>query len=116
MNIDIDSNSDGKIALYEIALGQVVKSSGGFNDGVRHHLVVARNGVQFMIFVDGALVGHTQYGSLNIFAISTSGVQLGNSATSSRALVGFLDNWRIVKGQAIYNVPFTPPTPPFPTS
>jgi hypothetical protein len=114
--VNIDSASDGKIAFYELALGQVVKSTGGYNDGNRHHVAVVRSGVQFFLFVDGVHVGNTQFNSVNIFALSTSGLQLGNSQTASRALVGNLDNWRITKGDALYTVAFTPPTPPFPTA
>ena len=115
--VNIDSASDGKIAFYQLALGQVVKTSGGgYNNGVRHHIEITRNGCQFSIWIDGLLAGTTQYVSFDVFAVSTSGLQFGNSQTAARAFLGALDNWYIMKGIALHTVPFTVPVPPLPTS
>lgn len=114
---NIDSASDGRIAFYQNAASQLVKTAtGGYNDGVRHHVAVVRTGLTFYLFVDGLLLGTNAYASLSVFAASTGALILGNSPTASRALIGEMDNWRMGKGIPGYTVPFVVPTPPFPSS
>lgn len=116
--INNGSSADGKIALYQNAASLVVETGiGGFNDGQRHHLAVVRNGTQFYIFVDGVMRGFNQYVSFDVWALSVNALWLGNSTIASRAFIGRLDNWRIVKGIPTYAVsPFTVPVPPFPAA
>jgi len=111
-----NGSADGKVAFYQAAASQIVASStGGYADGVRHHVAVCRTGLTFYLFIDGVLKATQAYLSLSVFAASTQALILGNSPTASRALVGTLDNWRLIKGLPGYTVPFTVPTPPFPT-
>lgn len=86
-----------------------------WNDGVRHHLRVVRNGSRWLLYVDGVLN-----------ARGTSAAEVGDNgappalvfgnSSFARPFIGTLDNWRFVTGLALSTVNFTVPTPPFPTA
>ncbi len=116
---NVDSNADGKIAFYHSEYGSpVVKSTtGGFNNGVRHHVFLMKIGQNFNLFVDGVRVGVGVDNTVINGTPNGFSVLFGNSVLASRAFVGHLDNWRIGRGVLPYSTsPFTVPLPPFPTS
>jgi hypothetical protein len=118
---NVDTNADGKIAFYHSDFaGQVAKTvAGGFNNGVRHHVYVARLGQTFEIWVDGVRANGSDLiqGTQPVGSANTGVVRFGNSRIAGRDFVGHMDNWRIIRGALPYTrTPFTVPTVPFPTS
>lgn len=85
------------------------------NDNAWHHVAIVRNGTAFTMYVDGlsqVSQNHAQgfsagYGVLEI------GSSTGYGSTTAPAFIGYLDEFRIVNGIAIYTSNFTPPSAPF---
>ena len=72
------------------------------------HVAICRSSGTTRAFVDGALAGS--------FSDSTNYVcrdlYIGMSDGNSHGIYGFVSNFRIVKGSALYTADFTPPTSP----
>jgi hypothetical protein len=77
-----------------------------------HHVAVTREGSTLRMFLNGVLQG-AQTTSEGARAADVFHFGSAPNASSLR-LNGFLDEWRIVTGQAVYTANFTPPTAPFP--
>lgn len=71
------------------------------------HIAVVRNGTNFTLYRDGIAV-NTATSSVNIVN-STTGGYVGSGSTS---VDGYLSNFRMVNGTAVYTAAFTPPTAP----
>lgn len=107
----------GQLAFYQanlIAAGLVGGS--GLNNGARHHFALAKAGTWYAIFGDGALLNFVSLTSYDVWPPNTRPLYIGNSQTAGRHLIGTMDNVRMMRGQPGYTVPFTVPTPPFPTA
>ena len=96
-----------------ITLGNGVSSNTILSNAVistnswRHYAVV-RNGTLFKLYVDGVAQTQTITSSINIPA-QVGIMQIGNAGG---LYSGFITNFRIVKGTAVYTSDFTPPTSP----
>jgi len=96
-----------------ITLGNGVSSNTILSNAViptnswRHYAVV-RNGTLFKLYVDGVAQTQTITSSINIPA-QVGIMQIGNAGG---LYSGFITNFRIVKGTAVYLNDFTPPTTP----
>lgn len=78
--------------------------------GVWTHIAVVRNGNNFTLYRNGVSV-NTATSSVSIVGPSWSkGGYIGTSGTAS--LNGYISNFRIVNGTAVYTGAFTPPTAP----
>lgn len=79
------------------------------------HVAVTREGNQARLFIDGVQVGTTlsNPGTLPTIDRFTIGDGL-RSGSSSTPWNGYIDEFRVTKGQALYIANFTPPTAPFP--
>lgn len=116
--MNVTSNS-GLLSLYvgdfSSSTQLVITTAVKYNDGVRHHLRIVRNGSRFTIYVDGVFRGR-----------GTSNVDMGDNAAPpdlvfgnspfTRPMTGFWDNCRWLTGLALNTIDFTVPTPPFPVS
>lgn len=80
-------------------------------DGLWHHVAVCCSGLGMLMFIDGVLVA--QAGNAGIPQQNTSSIFMGKSIFAGRDFVGWLDEWRMVKGQAMYTKNFTVPSAPF---
>jgi hypothetical protein len=72
------------------------------------HYAFVRNGTLFKLYVDGVAQTQTITSSINIPA-QVGIMQIGNAGGNYS---GFVTNFRIVKGTAVYTSDFTPPTSP----
>jgi hypothetical protein len=72
------------------------------------HYAFVRNGTLFKLYVDGVAQTQTITSSINIPA-QVGYMQIGNAGGNYS---GFITNFRIVKGTAVYTSDFTPPTSP----
>jgi len=82
-----------------------------------HHIAVTRESNVLRMFVDGEMLYENDEGSVDYFDGALP-VWMGamNWSGFFRPLDGFIDNPRIIKGEAIYVADFTPPSTPHPTS
>jgi hypothetical protein len=88
-----------------------------------HHLAVTRQGSTVYFFQNGVLMG-TGTSTQNYLTQQTYGMRICDPLLSTQiygaqygvSIDGYLDELRIVKGQALYTANFTPPTTPFSTS
>jgi len=76
-----------------------------------YHLALSRSGTDVKFFVNGVQTGATSTNAGN--ADSTSIVAIGaNNDGPQQYLNGYISNFRVVKGTAVYTANFTPPTAP----
>ena len=88
--------------------------SGAVTVGQWTHFAYVRNGSNFALYIDGTSVG-TATSSSSVFLSTTYPNEVGNSLNTggtTYAFDGYLANFRIVKGEAVYTLAFTPPTSP----
>jgi len=81
-----------------------------------YHVAACRDGSDLRLFVDGTQVGSTHNISSATIHNSTSTLCIGDDANGGGIgdpFHGFMDELRIVKGEALYTSNFTPPAEPF---
>lgn len=90
-----------------------IVSSNVITDNNWHHCAIVRNGSSnITLYVDGVSVG-TGTDTTNYTATSGTFNGIGGrSAAGSNYLTGYISNFRIVKGTAVYTSSFTPSTTP----
>lgn len=97
------------------ALSQYFYMAGGtITQNVWHHLAITRQGTTYYTFLDGVLQT-TTVDARQMHTVSGTGYlyvgALFNSSTD--ALDGYMDEFRILKGVAAWTASFTPPTAPY---
>ena len=94
--------------------GNVLTSSGSNPNGNREgwrHLAVVRNGGNLNIYLDGVLSGtNGSYGSTAVRSDQSDWYIGHDPVTSGRNFQGYISNYRVIKGTALYTANFTPPT------
>jgi len=93
---------------FDIGGGSVVSQAWSPSNGVWYHIAATRSGTNCYLFVDGTQHGSTGSSSFNISF--TTGIGVGASSTGTQPVNGWMDEVRIVKGQAIWTANFTPPS------
>jgi hypothetical protein len=89
-----------------------IVSSNVITDNSWHHCAIVRNGSSnITLYVDGISVG-TGTDTTNYTSTSGTFDGIGGRAAVGNYLTGYLSNFRIVKGTAVYTTAFTPPTAP----
>lgn len=83
--------------------------------GTWYHVALTKSGNNYRLFIDGVQVGTTQSNATSIVDSGAGGFILIGGAFSETAggfrfVTGFLDEFRIVKGSAIWTANFTPPS------
>lgn len=108
-----DSTSDGRIAFYGGSLQPLKTSSGGCSDGAWHHIAMTRSSSTVRIYIDGSLQAT---GTDSSSYTSNGTMRIGrNYVFSPRNYVGYIDEFRLTKGQPRYTAStFTVPTAAFP--
>jgi hypothetical protein len=108
------SSAGGNVYSFWLANGSAayVTSSQVVTLNTWQHLAVVRSGTTMTLYYNGVSVGTTT-GATNNFVASGSGLAVGTSASSSGIYAnGYISNFRVVKGVAVYTGTFTPPTTP----
>ena len=75
----------------------------------QHHAVV-RNGSTLTIYLNGIAIGSTTW-SVDLGSSATAFIGW-NGGNDSQSTPGFISDYRVVKGSAVYTSNFTPPTSP----
>ena len=104
----INTNGSTKVAVY--ANGGYVITGQTLLTKKWYHIAFSRSGTSSKLFVDGVQSGSTYSDSIN-YAAPSGSLYLGIDDTpSGSTLGGFLSNYRVIKGTALYTSNFTPPT------
>jgi len=100
--------SDGMIRMY-LAGSYFYSPTGIMQTGQWHHIALVRVNRVFLLYVDGVTTWMTAYAPSNIN--NDGNLYLGSAENSESVhLDGLLDEFRIVKGTAIWIEDFTPPS------
>jgi len=76
-----------------------------------HHIALVRNGSSFNLYRNGVQIGSTLTSSASITETSDT-LQIGAAQNAFTPLNGYLSDYRLVVGTAVYTSAFTPPTAP----
>jgi len=118
--IDVTNGSNYAQLTFSTSLGlrfivnaSTVANQGnvnGWETGVWYHVALVRNGSNFTIYRDGvSIASGTRSASIGNFNAKCIGGSNGFPATTMN---GYISNFRMVKGTALYTSAFTPPTAP----
>ena len=77
------------------------------------HIAVVRSGTSFNLYRNGVSVSNATSSASVVGPTWTTGGYIGTSGTSS--LDGYISDFRMVNGTAVYTANFTPPTIPLPS-
>jgi hypothetical protein len=78
-----------------------------------HHYAIVRNGNVFSVYVDGTSAASvTSSASIAAQGATTMGIGSQFVGGSYFGITGFITNFRVVVGTAVYTANFTPPTTP----
>lgn len=100
-------DNTGKPYLYDAS--GIQASSIGVTANAWTHLAFVRTSGTFKIFVNGT----SGYSASNTNSEDANGLlKIGDNFSSGAFYLGYLSNYRIVKGTAVYTSNFTPPTSP----
>lgn len=103
----IDLNTTGTFGLNNGST--VATSTGSIGVNSWNHIALTRNGSTCTWWINGESKGTFTYtNSLN----NTNEFWIGQNQSTGLNLVGYLSNFRVVKGTAVYTANFTPPTEP----
>jgi hypothetical protein len=82
--------------------------------GVWNHIAAVRSGTNYLVFWNGTQVGSTQTlsATINNSSLNLTIGQISSGGSPVYSVNGYLSNWRLVKGTAVYTANFTPPTTP----
>jgi hypothetical protein len=79
---------------------------------VWHHWAVTRQNNAFRSYLDGVLdAGPNDYGAFPIY-VSTWSFVIGAIGNNTNYWTGYIDEFRVTKGKALWTANFTPPAQP----
>ena len=81
------------------------------NNGTWNHIAIVRSGSKIYLFLNGVKKIEINYGTGNI--ANPTPFSLGNNANNNYKLTGYIDEFRYIKGSAVWTDDFTPPTEPY---
>jgi hypothetical protein len=84
-------------------------ASGSITLGAWAHVALVRSGSTITVYING--VSTNSFSSSQNFSTSTA-VTIGRRYTIEQYFIGYISNFRVVKGTAVYTANFTPPTSP----
>jgi len=77
-----------------------------------HHIALVRNGSTVTFYRNGVVIGSTTSVGFNFTNTGTFYIGYGQYAGDGYFPGGYVSNFRLVKGTAVYTAAFTPPTAP----
>lgn len=104
-----NGSNNGQLTFYGGSISNLASTRTGFNNNAWHHFAITRSGSTVRLFVNGVLENSaTASGTLT----TPSTFRVGTSFFSSRDFLGYISDFRVVSGSAVYTTAFTPPTTP----
>ena len=99
---------DGTITLRTAQTsGTVVSVTHNFGLNIWYHIAVVKSSTNFTLYVNGTSVGT---GTSSAIVSENKSLEIGGQSTFG--LTGYLSNFRVVNGTAVYTSNFTPSTTP----
>lgn len=90
---------------------QVLATTTGLTANNWNHVALVRSGSACTLYINGAVNG--TFTDSSSISPATATVTIGTAAhTTGEDFTGFMSNYRLVKGTAVYTAAFTPPTIP----
>ena len=104
--------TNGTIGIGKAGVNEIISATSTWASAQWNHLAFVRNGSNLTIFYNGVSVASTASASTYLNN-ATAALSIGrNYQTSVAYFTGYISNYRVVKGTAIYTANFTPPTQP----
>ena len=107
----LELTANGQVQYYANSAYQISSSAGLNTINTWAHIAVTRSGTSTKLFFNGTQVGSTYSDSTN-YLVGVSSPYIGSGSTPNAYLPGYISNFRVVKGTAVYTSNFTPPTAP----
>lgn len=105
-------NGDGKIIVYASG-SAVITATTAVAVGAWNHMALVRSGTSMVLYLNGTSVGSaTNSTNFNSTGSAGIGANVFGGGAGAYPINGYISNFRIVKGTAVYTSAFTPPTAP----
>jgi hypothetical protein len=99
------SSSPIEILFETYSPGEAVLSGGEVADNEWTHVAITRQGSTYRLFINGVL----EDDNTNGVSLADGALDIGANSTGGESLSGYIDDFRILKGRALYTANFTPP-------
>jgi len=96
---------------YVTASNRITSGTAAIKFSTWQHFTICRASGTTKMFIDGTQVG-SSYTDANNYPAGSIFIGKANDGVSARYFTGYISNFRIVKGTAVYTTAFTPPTTP----
>lgn len=100
------------VLRYDVGVTDQITATTVLAAGAWHHVAVTRSGTNTRLFLDGTQEGATYVAADNL-TIDPNGPTIGSRVDGFRFLNGWIDELRVLKGQAAWTANFTPPASPY---
>lgn len=112
-SVEVNKNGSNLITLNYVLAGQTAVSTSGttaITSGVWYHIAVVRNGSLLTVYLNGNVEVQANIGNAPLQR-SQANFTIGADGPygSGNSMNGWMDEFRVVKGRAMYTAPFTPP-------
>lgn len=107
----LELSANGQVQYYANSAYQISSSAGLNTINTWAHIAITRSGTSTKLFFNGTQVGSTYSDSTN-YLVGVSSPYIGSGSSPSAYLPGYISNFRVVKGTAVYTANFTPSTTP----
>jgi hypothetical protein len=103
-------NTSRTINLEYFGVGTITLSNATVTANTWNHFAITRSGSTMYGFINGALAGSTT--SITGTIGNAGSTFIGASSAGTAPITGFISNFRVIAGTALYTAAFTPPTTP----
>ena len=102
---------NGVNTVFDVRVGSTNHSTSTVSPSVDtwHHVAMARSSGILKVFFDGVEI-LSAANTDDVISSTTYDLLLGGGLAAGEVLGGYMDGFRLIKGQAIYTTAFTPPT------
>jgi hypothetical protein len=103
-------STSGRIELWVNGSLVITESSGTYSPNNWYHIAVVRSGTSLVLYRNGVSTGSVT-NSVNLNSTASLGIG-GDPTNLSYTFTGYISNFRMVKGSALYTTTFTTPASP----
>jgi hypothetical protein len=100
--------STSKLALYS-AGAWIITATNALGKNQWNHFAVVKSSGTIKLYINGTQSGSSYTTSTNF---TNNTLKIGSGATGANRMYGWISNFRVVKGTAVYTSSFRPPTEP----
>ena len=105
-------NSSGKLSIYGNNSNILVGTSQTVTANSWNHIAFVRSSGTIKAYLNGVADSTTATNSTAFTGINRIGGELYNGGSGGTVMLGYISNYRLVNGTAVYTTNFTPPTVP----